>query len=125
MTEEKNNNIEGAGSCCMFCKGGKMMHGHNGMHKGCHVIRWILGILILWVVFMGGIKLGELKSFFYGSESWSGHMSRKCNSNFDSSLMNGSRYQNRPRNNQNQIYFQGPKMMNQQQIQEVPVQQNQ
>ncbi|MFA5870446.1 MAG: hypothetical protein WC842_00960 [Candidatus Paceibacterota bacterium] len=65
MTEEKNN-TENVGSCCMFCKGGKMMHSHNGMHKGCHVFRWILGLLILWAVFMGGVKIGEIKGVING-----------------------------------------------------------
>ncbi|RJQ28066.1 hypothetical protein C4565_04230 [Candidatus Parcubacteria bacterium] len=62
MTDEKNNNMENAGSCCMFCKKGKMMCGPNGMHRACHIIRWVLGLLILWAVFMGGVKLGEFKS---------------------------------------------------------------
>jgi hypothetical protein len=77
MTEEKNNNTENAGSCCMFCKGGKMMHGHNGMHKGCHVIRWILGLLILWAVFMGGVKIGEIKGTINGEGFGRSHSFRQ------------------------------------------------
>ena len=63
MNEEKNNNQE---SCCSFCKGGKMMCGNQGIHKGCHIVRWVLAILILWVVFMGGVKIGELKGMIDG-----------------------------------------------------------
>ncbi|TSC51799.1 MAG: hypothetical protein LiPW41_746 [Parcubacteria group bacterium LiPW_41] len=65
MNEEKNNNQE---SCCSFCKGGKMMCGNQGMHmhKGCHIVRWVLAILILWAVFMGGVKIGELKGMIDG-----------------------------------------------------------
>lgn len=37
------------------------MCGGQGMHKGCHIVRWALAILILWAVFMGGVKIGELK----------------------------------------------------------------
>jgi len=120
MNEEKNNNQE---PCCSFCKRGKMMCGSQSgmhMHKGCHIIRWVLAILILWAVFMGGVKIGELKSLL-GNEGFRG--SRYM---YGSQMMGdryGSRYENRFQNNQNQIYLPGRQMMNQQQIQETPINQ--
>ena len=48
---------------CPMCRGmGRYGHGH-------WVLRWLLGLVILFLVFWFGVKIGELKSGFgYGYE---------------------------------------------------------
>jgi len=70
MNEENKNNAE---SSCLFCKGGKMVCNAHGMHRGCRIFRWILGLLILWVVFMGGVKIGELKGSIENGREFGRH----------------------------------------------------
>ena len=89
MTEEKNN-TENTGSSCMFCKRGKFC-GQNGMHRGCFVIRWVLGLLILWAVFMGGVKLGELKGMI--DQDGFGRHNRSGYGYYSMPMMRGGNYQ--------------------------------
>jgi hypothetical protein len=53
------------GMCC----GG--MNGCGGHHMGFHILRWVLGIIIILMVFSFGVQIGEFKSAFesgqYGS----------------------------------------------------------
>jgi hypothetical protein len=57
---EENNNKK----CdCLVCKGNNAVHkmfgGENcGKHR---LLRWIVGLLVLWAVFALGVKVGELK----------------------------------------------------------------
>lgn len=60
MNNEQNNNGTEQPTC-LFCKGGKMVCNACNMHRKCRIIRLVLGLFILLVVFMGGVKLGELK----------------------------------------------------------------
>ena len=81
VNEELNNNMEnkkdiknngeGAKACaCLSC------HDHGSMHGGmcccCHgggrfsILRIVIGVLLLIFVFWFGVKVGEVKSLFYG-----------------------------------------------------------
>lgn len=62
-----SSKCEMGGSCCGgmngFCScGGNVWR----CQHSCHLIRWILGIIILSFVFWGGMKIGELKSEMRG-----------------------------------------------------------
>jgi len=57
---EENNNKK----CdCLMCKCCGMAHkAFGGENCGKHrLLRWIIGLLILWAVFALGVKVGELK----------------------------------------------------------------
>lgn len=65
---ENNKHMdEGAkGSCgCGNC-GGCWGHGMRGQGHGGFLARWFLGLIILWVVFWVGVKIGEFKEEFGG-----------------------------------------------------------
>lgn len=102
MENEKYSKEEEFGMCeggsCGHCSGGEcegceMGCGGHGMGcqrmygMGCrghhHLLRWILGIAILAIVFVGGIKLGEFKERMtggsYGSERGYNMMQRGYN----------------------------------------------
>ena len=55
------------------CHGGMCggMNGCGGHHMGFHILRWVLGIIIILMVFSFGVQIGEFKSAFesgqYGS----------------------------------------------------------
>lgn len=56
---EENNNKK----CdCLMCKCCGMAHKAFGEGCGKHrLLRWIIGLLILWAIFALGVKVGELK----------------------------------------------------------------
>jgi hypothetical protein len=70
--EEMNKDKHAEGCDCYACKGQKMcgMYGHCcGGHR--HVLlRWLLGLLILVIVFWLGVKIGEFKGAFGGYGSY-------------------------------------------------------
>lgn len=51
----ENNEHEHNKECC---------NNHHGMWHKHHVLRWLLGILILFITFVVGFKLGEFKGYF-------------------------------------------------------------
>ena len=62
-----DNNMPGQNPhSCDHCN----MNGHNGCcghgHHRYFVLRWVLGLLILAIVFCLGLKIGEFKSEVYG-----------------------------------------------------------
>src|SRR5206468_6709926 len=42
--------------------------GHYCGFRGGHILRWVLGILIITWIFSIGMKVGELKSYLEGGE---------------------------------------------------------
>lgn len=56
MEDNKHNE-----ECCSHCCG--IHHLHN-MDNKYHLLRWLLGIVIILVVFWMGFKLGEFKGYF-------------------------------------------------------------
>lgn len=69
FTEEQKNNSEHGKEEC----GWKCFYGHG--HK-YFLVRWILGIIILAIVFSIGMMAGELKGYLrsgYGYDGYGGH----------------------------------------------------
>ena len=68
MMEESKQEFGQKFSACQSC--GCMGHSHgcggSGHYHGHFLLRWLLGILLLGIVFAMGVKLGEFKSGFYG-----------------------------------------------------------
>ena len=48
------------------CHGGMCggMNGCGGHHMGFHILRWVLGIIVILMVFGFGVQIGEFKSAF-------------------------------------------------------------
>ena len=68
----KKENDEGTKACaCLTC------HDHGSMHGGMccccgrggrfSILRVVIGVLLLIFVFWFGVKVGEVRSFFYGA----------------------------------------------------------
>ncbi len=55
---------------------------HNGMcgctghHMGFHVLRWVLGIVVILMVFGFGVQIGEFKAAFEGGYGYHHEMMR-------------------------------------------------
>ena len=73
---EGNNNNQNRNNVCEVCGSG------NGRCNNCghmcgfgsrHILRWVLGILIISWVFCIGMKIGELKSELMGGGYYSGY----------------------------------------------------
>src|SRR3990167_584383 len=82
---EKNNKESkesGIGDSCDHCHG---FMGHNhGYHK-YFVLRWVLGVVILVIVFWLGIKIGEFKGYLasgMGGYGYGHHRGMMYNSGF-------------------------------------------
>lgn len=60
------------------CHGGMCggMNGCGGHHMGFHILRWVLGIIIILMVFSFGVQIGEFKSAFEGGQYGSRGMMR-------------------------------------------------
>lgn len=81
--EEKNNNHP-SGCRCFMCGG------------GYRILHWILGIIILLIVFCVGWKLGEISSFMRG-EGYYGMMQQYENPYYyGSGMMGGYEYETVP-----------------------------
>lgn len=67
--EERNHKEDGECSCMDYAGhhwmcGGGMRSWHGGKF---FLLRWILGMIILWMVLLVGIKIGEFKGSVEGS----------------------------------------------------------
>lgn len=71
-----NNGGHPQGCKCGMCMGSKMglCGSCGGHHMGFHILRWILGILVLVMVFSFGVKIGEFKEAFEAGSGY--HHSR-------------------------------------------------
>ena len=83
--------MEKEGNTCGMCGGGKM-----GSMCGCgnwsrhHILRWFLGIVIIFIVFWTGMQIGELKGSLERG-GWSGQThSRPMMYGSGSNMMDGS-----------------------------------
>ncbi len=66
---EQNNQH---GQCmCDMCKGGMM--GMYGGHRRWHLLRWILGLVVLWMTFSFGVNFGEFKASIENGGSYYGY----------------------------------------------------
>jgi hypothetical protein len=67
MQENEQQQNWGGHKC--QCHGG--WNGCGGHHMGFHILRWVLGIIIILMVFGFGVQIGEFKAAFesggYGS----------------------------------------------------------
>src|ERR1035437_2223279 len=61
--EQQQQNGQWHGNKCHggMCGG---INGCGGYHMGFHILRWILGIIIILMVFGFGVQIGEFKSAF-------------------------------------------------------------
>jgi hypothetical protein len=67
------NNNQGQNTCGMC---GGCSHCHGGHHR-FHLLRWVLGLVIILMVFSFGVQIGEFKSAFENGQGYSGgHMMR-------------------------------------------------
>ena len=59
MQENEQQNQQWHGGKCQ-CHGN--WNGCGGHHMGFHILRWVLGIIIILMVFGFGVQIGEFKS---------------------------------------------------------------
>lgn len=64
------NNQSQHGNVCGSC--GNCSQFHGGHHMKFHLLRWILGIIIIFMIFSFGVKIGEFKSAFEGGDGYRG-----------------------------------------------------
>lgn len=60
--EENNKQHSHTNTCDMCGRNGNMCYGCNRFH----ILRWILGIIIITWIFSAGVKFGELKAALGG-----------------------------------------------------------
>ena len=66
MQENEQQQNWGGHKC--HCHGGMCgnWNGCGGHHIGFHILRWVLGIVIILMVFGFGVQIGEFKAAFEG-----------------------------------------------------------
>ena len=71
--DQPNNNMNNnhpQGCMCGMCKGHNMSGTCcGGHHMGIYVLRWILGIIIILMIFSLGVSIGEFKGEVMGGGS--------------------------------------------------------
>ena len=79
--EGNNNNNYNHNQACEVCGFGRDSRcgrcGHYCGFGGRHILRWILGILIISWIFAIGMRFGELKEALEANDPYYGHMRYK------------------------------------------------
>jgi hypothetical protein len=71
MEENKQGQNTQQADVCACCSGKYGMYGHH--HHGHFVLRLLLGLVILWLVFTIGLKIGEFRGYLESDYGYGHH----------------------------------------------------